>query len=98
VKEWRKDLNKFFKDEGSRVIKAIYPHQAINCLLIPLYDLLFLRNSSLRAEINFGKDTHDPFLERIAKSKKGSQIQHYLVDYLKADTSDYSGFAGAILS
>jgi hypothetical protein len=41
---------------------------------------------------------HDPFLERIAKNKKGSQIQHYLVDYLKADTSDYRGFAGTILS
>jgi hypothetical protein len=78
-------------------MKVIYPHQAINCLLMPLYDLLFLRNSLMKAEVSFGKEEHDPFLERISKSKKGSQIQHYLLDYLKADTSDYSNFAKVIL-
>lgn len=96
VQEWRKDLEQLSSENGKRVA-AIYPHQAINCLLMPLYDLLFLRNSSLKTEVSFGKEEHDPFLERIGRNKKGSQIQHYLLDYLKADTTDYSQYTRAIL-
>jgi hypothetical protein len=96
VQEWRKDLNQLAGDGGRKSV-ALYPHQGINCLLMPLYDLLFLRASSLKAEFSFGKDEHDPFLERITKSKRGSQIQQYLLDYLKADTTDYSPHSKAIM-
>lgn len=96
VQEWRKDLNELAGDGGRKAI-AIYPHQGINCLLMPLYDQLFLRASSLKGELSFGKDEHDPFLERITKSKRGSQIQQYLLDYLKADSTDYSPYTKAII-
>lgn len=93
---WREDLEKN-ANEGVRKVKAIYPHQAINCLLMTLYDLLFIRSSALKTEINFGKEEHDPFLEKITKNKKGNQIPDYLLDYLKADTTDYSKLAKIIL-
>ena len=66
-------------------------------MLMPLYDLLFLRASSLKSEISFGKDEHDPFLEHLTKYKKGTQIQNYLLDYLKADTTDYTQYTKAII-
>lgn len=61
VQEWRKDLNELAGDGGRKTL-ALYPHQGINCLLMPLYDLLFLKASSLKGELSFGKDEHDPFL------------------------------------
>lgn len=96
MQEWRKELDLLASENGKKMA-IIYPHQAINCLLMPLYDLLFLRTSSLKTEISFGKDEHDPFLERLSKNKKGSQIQNYLLDYLKADTTDYSQYTKAIV-
>ena len=78
-------------------MKAIYPHQAINCLLMPLYDIIFMRNSSLKGEISFGKDDKDPFLCKIGKAKKGTQIQSYFIDYLQADTTDYGPYLKYIL-
>jgi hypothetical protein len=59
-------------------IKIIYPHQAVNSLLLLFYDTSFIKLSALRAEISFGKDEEDPFLEKVGKQKKGGQIQTYL--------------------
>ena len=55
---WRNYLEGLSKGEGSyvRKIKIIYPHQAINCLLLLFYDTEFIKNSSLKTEISFGKE------------------------------------------
>lgn len=97
VSDWREGLESNSKLEQRRKIKAIYPHQAINCLLMPLYDISFLRNSSLKSEISFGKEEKDPFYSKICKAKKGTQIQNYFVDYLQADTTDYGPYLKYIL-
>lgn len=54
VQEWRSDLGQQGGQEAKNGL-PIYPHQAINCLLTPLYDLLFLRNSLIKSEVSFGK-------------------------------------------
>lgn len=97
VSEWREGLESNAKLEQRRKVKAIYPHQAINCLLMPLYDILFTRNSSLKSEVSFGKDEKDPFLSKVSKAKKGTQIQNYFIDYLQADTTDYGPYLKYIL-
>jgi hypothetical protein len=49
VSDWRESLDSNAKLDQKRRVKAIYPHQAINCLLMPLYDITFIRNSSLKS-------------------------------------------------
>jgi len=40
VVSWRDDLEKLSGQEvnGGKKLKIIYPHQAVNCLLLPLHD------------------------------------------------------------
>ena len=46
----------------------------MNCLVMLFYDTEFIKNSSLKLEINFGKE-EDPFIEKVGKNKKGGGIQ-----------------------
>ena len=54
---WRRFLNELSKDEPSymKKIKAIYPCQGMNCLVLLFYDSEFIKNSSLKLEIVFAK-------------------------------------------
>lgn len=93
VLSWRDDLEKLNSyDVSGKKMKIIYPHQAINCLLLPLYDIQFLKASVLKNEINFSKDEYDPFLVKISKSKKGTELQNHLIEILKADPVDYQNY------
>ena len=57
------------RGEGLKRLKIVHPHHGINCLLLPLYDTAFLRESALKSELSFGKED-DPFLLHITKGKK----------------------------
>lgn len=66
----------------SRRLKIIYPYEGFNCLLLPFFDTLFLRDSLLRGELVFGRE-RDPFLERLVKGKRVSAIQGYFWEFYR---------------
>lgn len=98
VEEWKHYLEDNSKNDGivTKKIKIIYPHQAVNCLLLLFYDTAFLKSSVLKIEISFGKDEDDPFFQKMGKNKKGGQIQHYLFEALKYDPQDYQEFVNKL--